>query len=53
MGVSVPYTIWKGKLSVGFAYTAGTGYYRQAGVRTTNTSAVGRGVLSAGYALTF
>lgn len=55
VGVSAPFTIGKGKLSVGFAYTKGTDAFLKQGdtAKVRNSTAVGRGVVSVGYAISF
>ena len=55
-GVSMPFQITKeSKLSLGFAYTKGTGnYYKQSGSpKLKNSAAVGRGVATLSYTYTF
>jgi uncharacterized protein (TIGR02001 family) len=55
-GVSMPFQITKeSKLSIGFAYTKGTGnYYKQSGSpKQQNSAAVGRGVATLSYIYTF
>ncbi|MFI5358317.1 MAG: hypothetical protein ACHQ4G_13380 [Opitutales bacterium] len=54
-GVAVPFTVSKDtKIIVGAAYTEGSSNtFEQAGVTTKNTAAVGRGVFSLSYAITF
>jgi uncharacterized protein (TIGR02001 family) len=56
VGVSMPFAIGKsGKLSIGYAYTKGSGNYFKQGMdpKVENTAAVGRGVLTLSYAITF
>jgi uncharacterized protein (TIGR02001 family) len=56
VGVSAPFTINKhSKLTVGFAYTAGTGNYIKLGdfAQMDNPAAAGRCVVSLGYSYTF
>lgn len=56
VGVSAPYAINSAsKVVVGFAYTQGTNnYYKQSGSpKVENTAAVGRGVVTVSYAITF
>lgn len=56
LGVALPFQITKeSKLSVGFAYTKGSdAFFKQTGSpKASNTSAVGRGVLTLSYAYTF
>ena len=56
VGVSVPIPVSKdAKFVVGFAYTAGTNnYYKQGnGPKVENTAAVGRGVVTVNYVITF
>ena len=56
VGVSSPFQLTKNsKLTVGFAYTKGSGAYIKQGSfpKTANGAAVGRGVVSLSYALTF
>ena len=55
-GVSLPFAITKeSKLTVGFAYTKGSGNFLKAGStpKVENTAAVGRGVVTLSYAYTF
>ena len=56
VGVSAPFQITKeSKVSVGFAYTKGDNAYLKAGSlpRSSNTSAVGRGVVTVSYSYAF
>jgi uncharacterized protein (TIGR02001 family) len=56
VGVTVPYQIAaNAKIAVGFAYTRGSGnYFKQAPLpKAANPAAVGRGVVTLSYALTF
>jgi uncharacterized protein (TIGR02001 family) len=56
LGVSLPFTVAKDtKVTVGWAYTEGTGAYVKVGSlpRVDNPEAVGRGVFSASVAYTF
>ena len=56
IGATAPFQITKdSKLMIGFAYTKGSDNYFKAGntPRIKNTGAVGRGVLTVSYALTF
>jgi hypothetical protein len=56
LGVSLPFAITKeSKLIVGFAYTKGGGNFFKAGStpKVENTAAIGRGVVTLGYAYTF
>ena len=56
LGVSLPFAITKeSKLIVGFAYTKGSANFFKAGStpKVENTAAVGRGVVTLGYAYTF
>lgn len=56
LGVSVPFAISStSKIVVGFAYTQGTNnYYKQEGSpKVENTAAVGRGVVTVSYGITF
>jgi uncharacterized protein (TIGR02001 family) len=56
LGVSLPFAITKeSKLTVGFAYTKGSGNFFKAGgtPKVENTAAVGRGVVTLSYAYTF
>lgn len=56
VGVSSPFALSKAStLTVGFAYTKGTGnYYKQAGTpREANPAAVGRGVVTLSYSCSF
>ena len=56
MGVSAPFTITKtSKLILGVAYTKGSGNYIKSGTdaKVLNAAAVGRGVATVSYALTF
>ena len=55
IGVSAPFALKVGKLTVGFAYTEGSSnFYKQGSApKVENTAAVGRGVLSVSYAYTF
>lgn len=56
LGVAAPFTISRSaKLTVGFAYTAGSGNYMKQGdaPKAQNTAAVGRGVVSVSYTWTF
>ncbi len=55
-GVAVPYQIFRNqKLTVGFLYTKGSGNYLKQGTapKTQNGAAVGRGVVTVSYAITF
>ena len=56
LGVSAPFTVAKDtKVTVGWAYTEGTGAYVKVGSlpRVSNSEAVGRGVFSASLSYTF
>ena len=56
IGVSLPFAITKeSKLTVGFAYTKGSGNFLKAGSppKVENTAAVSRGVVTLSYAYTF
>lgn len=56
MGVAAPFQLTKAsKLTVGFAYTNGDSAYVKAGSlpRSSNTSAVGRGVVTVSYSYAF
>lgn len=56
IGVSMPFQVTKtSKITVGYAYTEGSNnYYKQSGSpRAENTAAVGRGVASLAYAISF
>jgi len=56
LGVTLPFTLSKrSTLTVGFGYSEGSGnFYKQGGApKYRNDAAVGRGVASLGYALTF
>lgn len=56
VGVSMPFTIGKnGKLTVGMAYTKGSSnFYKQSGFgQVANGAAVGRGVFTISYGITF
>jgi uncharacterized protein (TIGR02001 family) len=56
LGLAMPFQITKAsKLSIGFAYTKGTGnYFKQSGSpKSPNAAAVGRGVATLTYAITF
>lgn len=56
VGVAMPFQVTKsGKLTVGFAYTEGSNNYLKVGTagKFVNTAAVGRGVVTATYAITF
>lgn len=56
VGVSAPFAVSKdSKFVVGFAYTEGSNNYFKAGTtaRVENTAAVGRGVVTLSYAITF
>ena len=56
VGVALPFAITKeSKLTVGFAYTKGSGNFLKAGStpKVVNTAAVGRGVVTLSYAYTF
>ncbi len=57
LGVTVPYQIVKDtqKLSVGFAYTKGSDNYLKLGntPKASNSGAIGRGVVTISYAITF
>jgi uncharacterized protein (TIGR02001 family) len=56
VGVSAPFAITSSsKIVVGFAYTQGTNnYFKQSGSpKVKNTAAVGRGVITVSYAITF
>jgi hypothetical protein len=56
LGVAAPFTISRSaKLSVGFAYTAGSGNYVRQGSasKVKNAAAIGRGVFTLSYAWTF
>ncbi|MDB6094731.1 MAG: hypothetical protein JWM32_2293 [Verrucomicrobia bacterium] len=56
VGVSAPFQLTKNsKLTVGVAYTQGTdNYFKQGGApKVENTAAVGRGVVTVAYAITF
>jgi uncharacterized protein (TIGR02001 family) len=56
VGIAMPFAITKAsKLTIGFAYTKGSGNFLKAGStpKVVNTSAVGRGVFTLSYAYTF
>jgi hypothetical protein len=56
VGVAMPFTVGKsGKLSIGYAYTKGSGNFLKQGMapKAANTAAVGRGVATLSYAITF
>jgi uncharacterized protein (TIGR02001 family) len=56
VGVAAPFAVSRSsKLTVGLAYTAGSGNYLKRGdaPRTKNPAAVGRGVLTVGYTWTY
>ena len=56
VGVSAPFQISKdSKLVVGWAYTAGSGNYLKQGTngKVRNSAALGRGVATISYAITF
>jgi uncharacterized protein (TIGR02001 family) len=56
VGVSAPFTVTKNsKFIIGVAYTEGSGNYLKQGTdgKVKNTAAVGRGVITASYAITF
>lgn len=56
LGATMPYQITRtSKVMLGFAYTRGSGNYFKQGVapKTSNTAAVGRGVVTLSYAVTF
>lgn len=55
LGASMPFTVAKGKLTVGFAYARGFDSYTKQGAdaKVLNASAVGRGVVSVSYAYSF
>ncbi len=56
LGVAAPFQVSKdSKLTVGFAYTKGSSNFFKQGVagKVANTAAVGRGVLTISYAITF
>lgn len=56
LGVAMPFQVTaSSKLTVGFAYTKGSNNYVKIGTtpRFANTTAVGRGVVTVSYALTF
>ena len=56
VGVSAPFTVTKdSKIVLGFAYTEGSGnYFKQGSApKVQNTAAVGRGVLTVSYAITY
>jgi uncharacterized protein (TIGR02001 family) len=56
IGVAMPFQLTKeSKLAVGFAYTKGDSAFLKAGSlpRTTNTAAVGRGVVTVSYSYAF
>ncbi len=56
MGVSSPYQVSKdAKLVVGYAYTQGTGNYYKQGTdpKSENSAAVGRGVVTLSYSVSF
>jgi len=56
LGVSVPITVSKNsKIVIGFAYTEGSGNFYKQGTapKVENTAALGRGVVTLSYAITF
>ncbi|WP_158277579.1 TorF family putative porin [Opitutus sp. ER46] len=56
VGVAMPYQVTKNsKLTVGVAYTKGSGNYLKQGTdpKVENSAAVGRGVVTVAYAMTF